>query len=322
MRSPEYFDHSHEIGDAFVELAHRRAKETLERNRVDLEDFEDFYPENKLAADKEYVEARKQMMEIPSPSFIREDVERLEKAKKMSEIMEAMIVDPKVIRSWYEFEGQDGKNICEVNAMGTSELDDLANGVDAVWEMKHYTEGLSHLALGVDITFSSDFKEKLQHIKGELDQGEMGKVEYFMPKWGDIKGELKRVPKVVIGSDARHLSEIAPMWSRLEERRSEMATHPMQKLILEEILLQLPVYEKYARKIGQEDIAEKIRITKLKFDKLYDQIRQKLPGYYDFIEEDQVFLNLKQYLKQFDDLESKVATGKLRRDINQKHGVK
>jgi hypothetical protein len=321
MRSPEYFDRSHEMGDAFVESAHKKAELILNQNRVDLEDFDGFYPEAKLQADREYVLERKSVQDIPAPSFLREELARIEKAKKMSEITEAMIVDPKVIRAWYGFKDAEGKVICDVSATGTTELDDYANGLDAVWEMKHATEGYSNLALAVDVTFAAEFKDKLQYIKGDIEKGNLAKIEYFMPKWGDMKGEATQIPRVVIGVDAKNLCEVAPIWSRFDERRTEMEAHPMQKLILEEILYQLPVYEKYARKIGEIAVAEKILITKQKFAKLYELTLQKIPSGSDFVDNDLVFRHLREYLDKFEEMPSKVATGALRAKINAKYGI-
>lgn len=321
-KSFEYRPGDNEMSDTFLENAHAKAKDVIEMNRVDIDDFEGFYPDNKLAADKEYVASRKAMMEVPHPNLIAEQMKRHDKAKRTSDVMEAMIIDPKVIRSWYAYTDKDGNKISEVNAMGTSELDDLANGVDAVWELKHVTEGYSNLALAVDVTFSSSFEEKIQYIKGNIDQGQLAKVEYFMPKWGDMKGEVTQIPRVVIGADAKHLTDLALLWSRIDDRRPEVEVNPMQLLVLEEILLQLPIYEQYALSIGQDVVVDKIRTTRLKFEKLHEQTLKKLPGASDYIEEDKVFTNLKQYLKDFDSMPTKVSNGKFRQDINAKHGVK
>lgn len=311
MRSSEYGTRDHEMGDTFLEVVHEKAKQIMEMNRVELEDFDGFYPSAKLAADQDYIDEKKKLM-MESTA---------EKAKKMSEVMEAILIDPKVIRSWYGFTDEEGRQLCEVNAMGTSELDDYANGVDAVWELKHLTEGTSHLALGVDVTFSSDFEEKIKYIKGGIDNGQMAKVEYFFPKWGDVKGEMANIPQVVIGADAQHLTELALLWSKAEERKQEIEVHPMQRLILEEIMYQLPVYEKYARKFGKDEIADKIAVTINKFKKLYDIAIDKVAGYQDFIEDDKVFAHLKDYLQKFDEIESKSPSGKLRANVNAKHGL-
>lgn len=322
MRSPEHFEYSQEMGDSFLEGVHAKALETLEMNRVEIDDFEGFYPDNKLEADKEYVSTRKQMMETPKPDQTPEERKREQKAKKIAEVMEAVIIDPRVIRSWYGVKDEAGLNICEVNAMGTSELDDYANGVDAIWELKHSQEGYANLALAVDVTFAGDFESKFQYIKGSLEKGQLGRVEYFMPKWGDMKGEVAQIPRVVIGADAKNLTDFALLWAKLSDRRSEIEAHPLQLLILEQIMLQLPIYEQYARDLGQTELAEKIQITKNKFQRLYDQTKAKLPGYHDVIEDDKMLQHLKYYLKNFKDIPSKVATGKLRQSINQKHGVK
>jgi hypothetical protein len=314
MRSPENYERSQEMGEAFIQSAHNKARKILAANRVDIEDFDGFYPEAKLKADAEYVRVRKSQYEITEEG-------RVEKAKKMSEIAEAMVVDPKVIRSWYSFTDEAGKQVCDVSATGTSELDDLANGVDAVWEMQHSTEGYSNLALAVDITFAREFEEKIQFIKGDIANGRLARIEYFMPKWGDIKGEATQIPRVVIGLDAKNLSDVAPIWSRIEERRGEMANHPMQKLILEEILYQLPVYERYAREVGHVELAEKVRITYLKFKKLHHSVKKKIPGYSDFVEDDRVFAHLREYLEHFDQIPRKTSSNELRSEINKKHGI-
>lgn len=310
------------MGDTFLNTLTKKVRDTFDLNRVQLEDFEGFYPDNKLAADAEYVEVRKKGFANYGPEFSAQEIARMEKSKKMSDLMEAIIIDPKVIRSWYGQLKADGTKSLEVNSMGTSELDDYANGVDVVWELKQEQEGVTHLALGVDVTYSSSFEDKLKFIKGDILAGTLANVEYFLPRWGDMQGRILQIPRAVVGVDATRLSQLAVYWARLDERMDDMANDPSQLIILEEIMMQLPVYESYANQIGQVAVAEKISNSLKRFERLYNMTKTKLNIPKDIIMEDKVLQTLQEYLRNFQDLPVKHSTGKLREDINRKHGVK
>jgi hypothetical protein len=102
----------------------------------------------------------------------------------------------------------------------------------------------------------------------------------------------------------------------------DMTNDPSQLIILEEIMMQLPVYESYANQIGQVAVAEKISTSLKRFERLYNMSKTKLNIPKDIIMEDKVLQTLQEYLRNFQDLPVKHSTGKLREDINRKHGVK
>ena len=91
------------------------------------------------------------------------------------------------------------------------------------------------MALAIDETFSHDVDEKFKRIKEEIKRGELTQIKYFISERLNIRGELSKIPRVVIGIDAKQQKEIGELW--LEKNNKDLAKHSTQFIILEEILL-------------------------------------------------------------------------------------
>lgn len=180
--------------------------------------------------------------------------------KKISDVFETILAEQIELNEGF---GQDALII------QTSEYDDLINGIDAIIEFD-LEEGVSHLALGVDITFGiisgTKLQQKFESIRGDLNLGKLAKVRYFESEHGIAKGELSELPKVVIGVDRETVNELAKAWltqtiakaelkkpdlgeaSRtsllegLRNAKQKLEKHFVQILFLKQIKLQLETY--------------------------------------------------------------------------------
>ena len=181
-----------------------------------------------------------------------------------------------------------------------SRYDDIKHGIDGIIEFEEET-GKSHLAIGVDITKGSEWLDKkFAFIKSSIDRGELSKVKYF--KTGDYRGELRMVPRVIIGAGQKVSTEVAELLldfkqiqKRLlsprekeavdtvtEESRTEfkhirgtLENHILQFIILYEMKAQLEAFQKYAERTGKNNVASAYR---KRLDIIEGILQNKLEG--------------------------------------------
>lgn len=159
----------------------------------------------------------------------------------MALIFEALVLDQTERSNWL------GENAMTVRA---SKFDDYANGVDMIVE---FPEEISrHLALAVDVTTSEMLAKKFSRIREEIDRGRLSRVKYYDSK--NFRGELKNVPRIIIGADQSSVRQAGELW--LENKNKELAVHPMQNIILDEIVFQLKAFSDYAAGRGKKEIAD------------------------------------------------------------------
>ena len=186
----------------------------------------------------------------------------------------------------------------------TAPFDDYVNHIDMVVETEVANEEFSHLALGVDVTFSGDQQDKFKTIRANMDEGKLDQVKYFLSERPDpirtdrksmtFAGPLNNIPRVVIGSEIERVKELAFLW--MNKKYKELREHPVQRLILREIALQLKTFAPYARSIGKEDLAIVIE-KELKI--IEGVMKEKREGGIGTIEHDKVFEEIKRNLAMF-----------------------
>jgi hypothetical protein len=213
---------------------------------IDMDSFADLYGEAAIQKDKEYLRTLGPRPTDASPESFRTLVkERIEH------------------NDWLG----PGENL---NVMVPSRFDEIVNGVDLVIEFDE--EGaVSHLALAMNATKNEDkVKKKLDRIKASIDKDELTKVKYFHSK--NFRGELSGIPRVVVGADSATVEDISTLLRRaallqkdilenkrpedareFTEIRNEIATHPLQRMILIEIKEQLEAFRAYAESLGRSD---------------------------------------------------------------------
>lgn len=119
-------------------------------------------------------------------------------------------------------------------------------------------------------------------------------VKYFHSNRLNFTGRLSRIPRVVIGVDAKTVCELNDLW--LEKKNQLLANHPIQFQILEEIIGELSAFANYAAKIGQSGIAVEYEKIKKIAEAIYNQKRTSLK---DLEERDSVFYAIQNYLRDF-----------------------
>jgi hypothetical protein len=221
-----------------------------EERRIKMDDFSDLYGDG-VARDRKEVERLKSVFERENRNKSREFSDCL----KRSKLFEAILAERAELDDWL---GGNAQTIV------VSEFDDFKNGVDLAVEFT--TEGgFKHLALSVDVTTSQQtVSQKIERIKEEILGGRLTNIKYFASEESNIKGQLMRVPRVLIGTGVVTAKELATLWlkskksgDREEKRRSlkMLASHRVQFQILEEIQNQLDYFAKFAREKGKEDLA-------------------------------------------------------------------
>lgn len=263
-----------------LKKAFEQAMEILSIDAIVMEEFEELYGAENIKRDKQYVERMESR-------FQREDTPEQRGQERIATIFQAILHEQIESNNWL---GPTAHTI------KTTRFDDVKNGVDEVVEFQEEKGKASHLALAIDVTFGAEPAKKLRRIKEEIEAGELARVKYFSSDFLGRKEELAKVPRVVVGAEPETIKELTDLW--LKKNNKELAGHPIQFLILEEIRLQLETFENYARQTGHGELAGRYRqaldiikeISAVKKGKKSDNA----------LEDDKVFQGLVKYLKKFE----------------------
>lgn len=262
-----------------IAQAFNLAEKTIREKSLKLEDFEDLYSEKKLEHDREKIKRKEATFEH-------------EPNKYYADVLEAVIFEQADAGVWF------GK---ETRAIKTSAFDDYYHGSDIILELKDTARTLSHLSLSIDVTFGVNTeKEKMAKIKENIDKGKLGQIDYFKSAQSQFRGELSLVPQVIIGVEKDTVVKIANQWVKKhenEESADEIDEHPIKRLILSEILLQLYTFRTYA----QESIKNQRLVAIFDKDiKLLEEILQA-QGSVDTasLRDDKVFAAIRESLSIF-----------------------
>ena len=219
----------------------KKAKEVLEEGAIKFEDFKGIKKTEEILEDKKRL------------SRVRSEIEkRLLKNPELREIKEKAILLEALIYTQGESANWFGENAFTIK---TSEFDDIINGIDLVVEFVKEDEktekpDVSRLALAVDVTTSESFlREKLKKIKAEIIEGSLGRIKYFISE-NTGKESLIGLPKTIVGTSMLRTAKTAELWSK--QKNNILAFHPMQFLILEEIVLQLDTFIDFCKNSGRK----------------------------------------------------------------------
>lgn len=233
------------------------------KRAIQLEDFADLYDREQLAKDEAYVAKFEAKFE--------EEGKGREASRKYGELFEAIVND--------QIENADLMGP-RASVIVPSRFDDIQRGVDSIVQFKQEKGATSHLALAIDVTKSQlDVGQKFERVRKSIDDGELTKVKYFKTK--NYRGELGPVARVVVGADhavSEDISNLMLQFMRLKDTvakrraagedpdafreyalrlakvRRQLASHPLQEIVLTEIRAQLEAFQEYARSRGKEDI--------------------------------------------------------------------
>lgn len=225
-----------------LEEALRKAEEECANLAIkeDDPDFVDLYGEDEIKHDLTYVAKREKKF-----AEEEEGSAGILKNKRLAKVLESIIFDQGELSNWF---GEQALTI------KTSRYDDIANGVDMVIEFadpaEHAGESFDRLGLAIDISFRNDVSGKFDHIKDEIDSGELTEVKYFKSERSRAQ-HLEHLPRVIIDCAPETIEELVKFWVTKDHRR--LAYHPIQVQMLHEISEQLKVLGTYARLVAKRD---------------------------------------------------------------------
>ncbi len=223
-------DIDYEYSHPTIEGTYPLAEKMLEENAVKPEIFTDLYGEKGVTDDLNKVEEYEKKF---SPDA----------AKKTAEVFEAIMLTGE-LHNWFGGSAETIK---------TSRFDDIFNGTDMIIEFEEVSRRFSHLGVAVDVTFgTTSLEKKFARIKDEIDRGKLAKIKYFYSQKEHFRGERSNIPRVIIGVEHTRVVELAALWLRKENKA--LANHPVQRLILEEMALQLEILKNYCEKTGKIDL--------------------------------------------------------------------
>jgi len=260
-----------------MDQAYRKAERDLRRSAIDPETFRDLYHSG-VDADMAYVKEMEAKFEQAATPETRE-------AQHLATVFEAIIHENAELSDWL------GPN---AETFKTSRYDDIKNGVDTIVEFQEENAAASHLGLSIDVTFAADTGKKFDRIYNELKRGELPKIKYFRSDAMGFRGELSDAPRVVIGAESKTIKQLAELW--LEGQKKELGSHPIQFQILAEILTQLETFESFARKNGNDPIADVLAQRARTVKKILDEKQVVLEDNFD---RDSVFYEMERNLARF-----------------------
>lgn len=224
--------------------AYRESLKVLRRDSIEIGEFKGVYNDEEIEQDEKETE-RLRAIHLEK---LKEDPERA-RLKKFATIFEAIIHQHGEQAEWFG---------PEAFTIKTSDYDDFKNGVDEIIEFHKEDpddgKEISHLTLGIDVTTKGSLDEKLRSAWKKVKSGKLSEVKYFSSEEAG-KGKLEHVPSVAVNAEPKEIEEMMELW--LEKKNSEIAVHPMQIRILEQMDGQLEVFREWAGENGKDDL-EKI----------------------------------------------------------------
>lgn len=210
-----------------------KAKEILDVDRIDMLDFTDIYGEAVVANDMRVVAELKK-------KFISENTQEQKRISEFATVFEALLLDQIDQSMWF---GE------QVTTVAASEYDDYINGVDVIANVDVAGMARANTGLAIDVTFSSYSGNKVDRILNSIRSGEVTSVKYF--ENGDVKGQLKQIPRVVLATEGRNVEQLARTWLN---QKNGLVDHPIKLQLADQIHKQLGAYFGYATRVrGIED---------------------------------------------------------------------
>ena len=262
-----------------IKNAHRTAEKMIKEDAIDLHDFIQLYGEENVTRDLAFAEKREK-------GFVRDA------NKVYAEVLEAVLYDQIELADWFGPKARTTK---------TSAFDDIVNGSDLILELEELNQTISHLSLSVDVTFGTTTEDKkFSAIKEKIDAGTLGGIKYFHSEKGGFRGELSKVPQVVIGIEKDVVIQLAGLWmgehGRNKEGNAKLAVHPAQRIILTEILLQLRAFKNYTVETKKDSLTP---IYQKNITVLEDIMRNKPLINIESLKNDKVFAAIQESLALF-----------------------
>lgn len=211
--------------------AHRVAEKFLKEHAIDPKTFEGHYDAQKLARHAARLREREKTYFHKGDPFEEEQ-------KKVSTLLEATLADRCELDNWF---GQS------TTVKKTCPYDDTFNGVDMVLEQERPNSS-AYIGLAVDVSFSAkQTQEKIDAILEGVRRHELAQIDYYDST--RMRGELKNIPRIVLGVERDRALEIGEIWYRLQTGaapKDALRLSPVRMILIHEMLLQLEAFEKFA----------------------------------------------------------------------------
>ncbi len=262
-----------------IEQASRKAKRTLHNAEINPRDFIELYGKDNVERDLARADNKEK-------GFVSEA------NKAYAEVLEGIMYDQIGRGDWF------GK---KASTIKSSKYDDLYNGCDLILELEDFAQTLSHLSLSIDVTFGTMTEEKkFAAIKNNIDEDRLGKIKYFHSEHGGFRGELSKVPQVVIGVEKDLVIKLAGLWADETGLKTKsqaiLKDHPVQRLILSELLLELNVFKNYAKNTGKKSLVPAFQKN---INILEHILREKSHVSLGNLHDDKVFVAIRNSLEMF-----------------------
>ena len=215
--------------------AHEKANtEILSNPDYSIQESEFAGPEHRIY-DEHTVKADIELGDRLHKNFDARQTPQERNTKKIADTLEAIILMQSEMSNW----------LGNATTLKTSRYDDYVNKVDMISEWSNPETGSQVLALAVDVTFGATaIEKKMAAIKEEIDRGKLGSIRYFKDSRGDFMGTRNNVPRTIIGVSQPMVEELAGMW--INNEKKSLGNHPVQKLIVSQMAVQLRAMEGYA----------------------------------------------------------------------------
>lgn len=235
-------NHREHVMPPALERAHSYAAKVLQENEISMVEFARQRGAQRIERHRAYVAKR-------TAQFEAEDTPQEKQDRKLAEVLEAILLEQTELADWL------GSN---TNTLKTSKYDDIANGVDLVFEYSD-AERASHSAAAIDATYSVlGVSKKMREVRTRIAHRNLAPIEYFKSEALKIQGSIDQVPKLILGMERERALELAGRWVQMKDGRlskKSFAEDPVRLLLLQQIEMQVEAFRAYAAEVGNDDAA-------------------------------------------------------------------
>jgi hypothetical protein len=184
--------------DILKKLVHK-TQETNDSYSISMQPFIDLYGLETVKSDYSKIADR----------LLTHFDHKLSGPEKMGHIFENAFLDIGSRGHWFGEKSELTK---------ASKFDDIMNGVDMIATIVASDDNARHLAIASDLTFSfPGVSEKFNKILNGVRQGKMAQVKYFNSELLHITGQLRNIPRTVVGLDVENLNNFLLRWIKEPE---------------------------------------------------------------------------------------------------------
>ncbi len=263
------------------------AKQHIAEEAVDIDGFRDLYGEEVVNADTAEVKRLRNIFAREGNTVLSHGVTQ-EQVRQLSEISESFLLRGLNEARW----------VPHCGGIKTSEYDDYKNGVDLVLEFQKADNPASHIGLGVDVTFSNNLARKLTKIKEEIATGKLASVKYFDSPNSHMRGQLRNIPRGVVGFDVDAMQRI----SSYRQAYGEMPKNdPLRSVTFHQLSMQMRRFAEYGEKVDSPSLPILKRTSQF-VDLLASYVKDNNPYFSKFIQESEQVGNFVKTLEGFDRL--------------------